>query len=175
MSGSLFYVTSFFFFISAVASCLSWIRLWEEKNYNLGRMLAYLWETKRGRGLLIGVESIAKWGIIFLYGVTLYANNFDLTYHTIVTIFYAVLFVGVLKRIFDRDIVFPSLTPLTISIFALTFLFELILFLFAPLDRFLWFPVLEKMLPFIVAIFVVLLSVFFDFSTDVVINQAIEK
>lgn len=175
MLGLLFVAAAIFFSVSAIASCLTWIKLWEEKNYDLGRVFTYLRETKSGKNLIFGPESIVKWIIILLYGATLFAGNLDSAYRYLVAFFYFALFLGCVRRIINRDIIAPSISGATVSIFILAGLVELLLFLFAPLDRFLWLLLLEKLVPILVMIFVMLVGVFFDFNTDIIINQAVGK
>ena len=175
MSGLLFQATSFFFFVFLVANSISWICLWEEKEYDLRRLIIYIRETKKGRDRLFGRESIIKWVLIFLYSATIFTNSYDNLYHFVVAFFYFYLFLQVIKKVQERDFALFSMTPITISIFSLTLLFELFLFMFSPLDHFLWILIIDKLTPLLIAIIILFFSVFFDFNKDVIINRALSK
>ncbi len=124
---------------------------------------------------MVGVESILRWIVILVYGVTLFSNNYDNIYHLLVFGFYVFVTLGLAKKIYDKDISLPSFTPANIAIIALVLLLEFVFYIFSPLDKFLWFMILEKLLSVFILILVLSLGVFFDFSTDLVINQAIKK
>ena len=175
MAGILFQITSVFFFIWLSSSALHYVRLFEEKENDAKRLFVHLRETRRGRSILTGKVTITKWVIIFLYGVTIFSANFDLYYHIVVFLFYSCLFLLFIKRILSREIVFPKFSKAAVGVLSLSIGTEVVLFLFAPVDRFLWMLIIDKLLLVFITLYLTLFSIFFDFSRDVEVNRAIEK
>ncbi len=175
MAGILFQITSVFFFIWLSSSALHYVRLFEEKENDTKRIFVYLRETRRGKSILTGKVTIAKWAIIFLYGVTVFSANFDIYYHIVVFLFYFGLFLLFIKRILSREIVFPKFSKVAVAVLTLSIGTEVLLFAFAPLDRFLWILIIDKLLLVFITLYLTLFSVFFDFSQDLEVNLAIDK
>lgn len=172
---TLFQITSFFFFVLICSNALSYLALFEEKDYSAKRLLVHLRETKRGRQILIGKIPLIKWFVIFSYLATVFLSAVDNYYHWLVFALYLALFIKFLKSVFDREIVLPKFSRSAGSIFILSILFEFLLFIVPPLDTFLWLLILDKLLLLFITFVFVVFSVFFDFSRDFVINRAIEK
>ncbi|HVZ66797.1 MAG TPA: UDP-N-acetylmuramoyl-tripeptide--D-alanyl-D-alanine ligase [Patescibacteria group bacterium] len=175
MAGLLFGITSVLFSVSIIASCISWVSIWQDKEYSLKRLIVYLKETKTGREALIGRESLIRWLLIFLYSITIFFDNADDFYHYLVFAFYLFISAKVIKKILSKDFSFPTLSFPTVFIIGLALIVEFFLYLFAPVDRFLWLLVLEKLLPIFIVMFIGIFYVFYDFSTDIIINKALER
>ncbi|HVT00856.1 MAG TPA: Mur ligase family protein [Patescibacteria group bacterium] len=175
MAGLLFGLTSVLFSISIFASCISWVNLWQGREYSLKRLFVYLRETKTGREALVGKESLIRWFLILFYSITIFFDNADDLYHGLVFIFYVFVSALIIKRIIKKDFLFPTLSFPTVFIVGLSLIVELVLYLFAPVDRFLWLLILEKLLPVFITLFIGVFYVFYDFSTDIVINKALER
>lgn len=175
MPGILIQVTSIAFFISIAQDLISWIRVWEEKDFNLRRLLIYIKETKSGRSLILGWVGVIKWLVILLYGVTIYVSQFDFYFHIVVFGFYALQVARIIKKILDREFKTPSFSISFFLIFTSVMVFVIALFLLSPVDRFLWILILDKSMALFVVFFIFLISVFFDFGRDVVINRALNK
>ncbi len=175
MSGALFYITSFFFFVFSIVNGIAWLKLWEDKEFKWKRVFIHLKDTKQGRSILFGVENITKWILILVYSVTIFVNGFDNYYHLLVFVLYFVIFLKIIWKVYNRDILLPNipLNNILIILFASCFIF--LLFVFPPLDRFLWIIILDKSIALIIALFVALFLVFFDFNTDIIINNAVSK
>lgn len=175
MAGILFQITSVFFFVWLLSSALHYLRLFQEKEYDAKRVFIHLLETRRGRSILMGKVTITKWIIIFLYGATIFSAGFDLYYHIVVSLFYFGLFLLFFKRILSREIVFPKFSKVALLVLALSIGTEFLLFAFAPIDRFLWIVVIDKLLLVFITLYLTLFSIFFDFSEDLEVNRAIKK
>lgn len=175
MAGILFQITSVFFFIWLLSSALHYVRLFQDKENDVKRLFVHLLETKRGRSILLGKVTIAKWILIFLYAATIFFVNFDLYYHIIVFLFYLCLLLLFTKRIFSREVAFPTFSKVAVAVLSLSIGTEVLLFAFAPIDRFLWMLIIDKLLLFFITLYFTLLSIFFDFAQDLEVNRAIEK
>src|SRR3990167_8692229 len=165
----------FLFSVFLISNAFFWLKLWEDKEYNWKRLFIHLTETKQGRKIVIGTESLIKWGIILLYGTTIYSSRFDIYYHFIVFSLYTYLFIKLIIKIYNKDFHLPTFSLQAASILGLSLFFEFTVYAFAPLDRFLWLILLDKLLAFIIGIFILIFLVFFDFSKDIVVNKAAEK
>lgn len=174
MADIIFWLTSLFFFSFLIFNTISYLSLWEEKEFKLKRILIYLKETKKGRGLILGPENLIKWFAIFLYGTTIFLGG-DFYYHILVALLYLYVFIKVILRIYHREFAFPtpSLNSFLIIIFALAF--SAVLFVFPPLDRYLWILIIDRFHPLILIFFLGVFLIFFDFRQDTIINRAIDK
>ncbi len=171
----LFLITSVLFYIFVVANSLSWLKLWEEKGYNLPRVLTHLKDTRQGRRVLFGPTSIGKWILIFSYGLTIFIN-IDFYFHILVSAYYLFLIILLGRKIYQKEFYLPTVTPvLTIIIVFLSLGVISLFYLVPPLDKYLWLMILDRITPVIIALFVFMFSIFFDFSTDVIINKALRK
>ena len=175
MHVDLFVITSGLFLFSLITNLISWLRLLEDKNYDLKRLFFHLKETRKGRSIFFGAGSILKWGLIFLYSSTITYDKFDPIYHAIVFVFYLILALSNLIKIYNRNLELPSISVNTISIILFAIFAEVILMLFSPLDQFLWLLIIDKLLFIFIIFSVLFLSVFFDFSSDLLINRASER
>lgn len=175
MSGLLFQITSSAFFLFLIFNAISWLKIWEDREFKWERVVIYLRETKQGKGLLFGYVSLIKWILILGYSVTIVSSEFDYYYHLSIFALYVFLSFRTILRIYSREFTFPSFPYTFLFILVLTVAFELTLFAFSPLDRFLWMLIIDRLLPLIIAFFVLILYVFFDFNTDIIINKALRK
>ncbi len=171
----LFQIVTVLFGICIIAESISWVKLWEDHEYSLRRFIIFLKETKSGRKLIYGPIAIVKWAIIFSYFITIFLQGSDEYYHITVFILYAFLFLGILKNFFEKEISLPKINFSNFLVLFVTFFAEFALFIFAPLDHFLWIILIEKIMPVILAFTLLLLATFFDFRKDAVINHALRK
>jgi UDP-N-acetylmuramoyl-tripeptide--D-alanyl-D-alanine ligase len=175
MSGWLLNVTSFFFFVSLASDLFFWLKTWEDRDYNFKRFLLFVSETKKGRSLIFGPIGLIRWVVILTYFLTVFLVGFDNYYHILVFLLYSFVMLGILKSLLERDISLPSITVSNVLIVSATLFVSIVLFIFAPLDRFLWILIIQKMLPLVFSFSLFIVSMFFDFSRDVIINRAVEK
>lgn len=174
MPGLLFQITSVSFFVFIAFNSISWLKLWEDKEFKWKRVFIHLGETDLGRNILFGNLSLLKWLVILGYAATIFSSNLDYYYHLAVFALYAWQLGRILLRIYEKEFSFPSLLPSFIILF-LTLALISVLFVFPPLDRFLWILILDKILSLIIGFLVLVMSIFFDFNQDVIINKALKK
>ncbi len=174
MADIIFWLTSLFFFSFLISNTFSWIGLWEEKDFKFSRILIHLIETKKGRSLVLGWENALKWSAIFLYSATIFLGG-DFYYHILVTLVYLYAFIKVILRIYHREFAFPTLSLNSLLIIFIALAFSAVLFVFPPLDRYLWMLIIDRLHPFILALILSIFLVFFDFRQDTIINRAIDK
>ncbi|MBI4091842.1 MAG: hypothetical protein HY427_01405, partial [Candidatus Levybacteria bacterium] len=174
MADIIFWLTSFFFFSFLIFNTISLLSLWEEKEFRLKRILVYLKETKRGRDLILGPENLIKWSAIFLYGATIFWGG-DFYYHLLIFLIYFYLFIRIVFKIYNREGALPTISFNTLLVIFLTLAFSTVLFLYSPLDRFLWMLIIDRLHSPLLAFATSTLLVFFDFRQDAIINRAIDK
>lgn len=169
----LFWLTSLFFFSHLIFNTVSWLSLWEEKEFKPSRLLIHLKETRKGKSLIFGLDNFIKWLAIFLYGITIFWGG-DFYYHLLVALIYLYLFIKIILKIYNREFSLPTLSLNAILIILLTLVFSGVLFIFPPLDRYLWTLIIDRLNPLLLAFFIGILLVFFDFRQDTIINRAID-
>src|SRR3989344_4302087 len=143
----LFHATSFLFFLSIILNGLSWIRLWETRDYQWRRVLIHLKYTNGGRNILFGPTSSIKWFLILLYSATVFINGFDAYYHLLVFLFYLLVIIDHIRKVYLRIYLFPTVSIYMIVICGTAVILEIILFIFSPLDRYFWILILDKSFP----------------------------
>lgn len=175
MAGLLVQLTSLLFFFCLGANLLLWIYSWQAQEYSVKRLFIYFKETKSGRNLFLGWAGLSKWVLIGLYLITIFFSGYDFAYHVVIFLFYLIFSLTLLKKIIDKNYPLPSISLAVIVVFIFSIIIEAVLFVFPPLDQFLWILLLDKLGPILVAIFLMIFAVLFDFSSDVTINRALSK
>lgn len=135
----------------------------------------HLKETKQGRKILFGISSDVKWGLIFGYAATIFVSGIDSVYHYLIFGLYLALSFRVFKRLYSKELYLPRISVSVVVIFLLVLLVQSLFYLFAPLDKFLWLLIMDKLTFFLVAFFVAISLIFFDFNSDILINKAVQK
>lgn len=168
-------LTSFFFICTLVGDAFFYLKLFEEKDYNARRVFVHLRETRRGKSILTGRVTIAKWIVILAYSTTIFINGIDNFYHIVVFTLYLLLFINLIKRFFSRELFVPKFSKITVIVFSGSMLLEFFLYLLPPIDVYLWMLVIDKLLLVFITLLLLLLSIFIDFGRDIVVNRAINK
>ena len=174
MADIILWLTSLFFFSFLISNTFSWFGLWEEKGFKFSRILIHLIETKKGRSLVLGWGNALKWLVILLYSATIFLGG-DFYYHILVALVYLYGFIKVILRIYHREFAFPALSLNSLLIIFLALTISAVLFVFPPLDRYLWMLIIDRLHPLILVFFLSIFLVFFDFRQDTIINRAIDK
>lgn len=162
------------FAITVAANALSFLSLFEGRDYNAQRFLIFLRETKRGKNLIYGKVAILKWVAIFAYIITIFVD-FDTYYHLLVFGLYFILFLNLVRHVKNKDFVLPTFNKNTMVALTLTVVLEIGLYTIAPLDPYLWLLLIDKLMLVILSFSLVLIFVFSDFTRDQTINRAIAK
>ncbi len=172
MDHILFSTTSVLFFITIAINAISFLSIFEGRDYNAKRLLIYLRETKSGKNFLLGRIAFVKWIVIFAYVLTVFfpIDNF---YHITVFLLYVLLTLNIVRHVSNRDFTLPRFTKGIIAALIATAIIEILLYSFAVVDQFLWLLLIDKFLLLILSFFLVVISVFSDFGRDYVINRAI--
>ncbi len=158
-----------------VSNGITFLRLFEDRGYSAKRLFIHLRETKKGREAIFGRDAILKWIVIFAYMITVFVNGIDVYYHLLVFTLYFAFFLQVVINIKNKELIIPQLSKGVLSAFGLALFVEGFLYSFAPLDQYLWILILDKMLLIIISLFLLAVSIAFDFRRDTVINSAIKK
>lgn len=170
----IFGFTSLFFFSFLIFNAINWLALWEEKEFNLSRILIHLKETKKGRSLILGFENFLKWLGIISYIITIFWGG-DFYYNLFIFLIYLYVFLKLAIKIYNRDFILPTFSLNTFFIIFLSLTLAGFFFVFRPLDRFLWVLVIDRLYLPILIFFTSIFLVFFDFRKDTIINKAIDK
>lgn len=174
-SDILFLVTSFLFFIFIVRNILSWLYLWEKKDYNVARVFFYLKDTYSGGQILYGWGSVFKTILLIFYFFTIFYTKWYTFYPHFIFFTYLISFFLIIHEIFQRQIRLPSFTIRNTSCFILVISILLALYAIPLLDKYFWLLLLDK----IVSIFTMTVLLFLgfpsDFYRDSLINKAVKK
>jgi len=171
----LFIVTAIFFFVALINDAFFYLSLFAEKDYSVRRLFVHLRETRRGKSIITGRVTLFKWVLIFSYAATIFVTGVDFYFHLAVFFLYTILFINLIRRLYNKELALPKFSKITILAFCFSMLVVILLFVIPPIDVFLWMLVIDKLLLLFVTIFIVFLSIFVDFGRDISLNQAIEK
>lgn len=174
-SDILYSVASSLFFIWVVRNILFWVALWQLKEYRLDRIFVHLKETKQGRDLFFSPVSILKTFAIFAFGFVIFNNQFLLHYQIIVTIFYFFIAVYAVSEGLARTLKRPAITFKSILIVVASLLSVYLLYSLPIIDKFLWFLIIDRLTPFIVIFYILILSFPTEIIHDILIERAIGK
>lgn len=175
MNVMLYFFTSTLFFIFLIRNILFWLHLWQIKEYRFDRLFIHLTETHQGRNLIFNPMNIFKLTVFFVFFATIFWTDLYPFYPFVVLIVYILSCIEIGKEFASKQVRVPVITFKILVIFFLTFLIEIVLFSFHLLDKFFWFLFLDKITPFVIAIFIILFSLPGDFYKDIIINRAIKK
>jgi UDP-N-acetylmuramoyl-tripeptide--D-alanyl-D-alanine ligase len=170
-----YYITSTLFFIWIIRNTFFWVALWQLKEYRFDRVFVHFTETRQGRNLLLSPFLLLKILYIILYGyVVLYSDLLNYYHIGIFAIFLTEVFI-VYREIARRMLKRPVITGKAAIIIVLSNIIIYILFLFPLLDKFFWLLLLDRLLPFFIASFVLLFAVPTELYRDFKVQQAIKK
>src|SRR3989344_2154898 len=161
----------FIYTIRTIRNTLYHIGWWETKEYRFDRMKVHLFETVQGRRWMFGPLSLFKWFLILLYSF-----HFPEMLNSVVFALYTFEAVkNLFEFIYDKR---PSgLRPKIIALIVGTLVFELLLVLLLSFDYPLGLAFLigDKLMPFAVALQVIILNSFFTYYKRDKMTAAREK
>lgn len=171
----LYLLTSGFFAIWILRNTLFWVALWQTKEYRFDRMLVHLKETIQGKTLFFSILSFIKWIALFSYGLVILDQNLILYYQIFIVLIFFSEGVLAIQEIFKKLLKRPTFTFKSSIIVILTILIISIFFLFPLVNNFFWLLLLDRFLPLIIIVFILLLSIPTELYQDVMIENAIFK
>lgn len=175
MQNTLYFITSFFFFVWVVRNILYWLWLWQIKEYRFDRLVIHIKETRQGKKLLYGVSNIIKLFVFFLYFIFIFNDQSSSIYQFLVFSVFLMSFLNVVEELIYKKIKLPILT-IKSGIIGFTTISLVLLFYIVPLvDRFFWLMFLDRLIFAMVAIQIGVFSVPSEFYKDILIAKAIEK
>lgn len=171
----LFTVTYYLFLIHLVRVTIFWLHLWQIKEYRLDRILIHIRETKQGRAILFGFEPVFKTAILISYIAGIFFPVlYDIVPYAIFGIYaYEAARFGL--DLLYRKVKFPVFTPKLIVIALLTTLFVFGLLSIPLLYQYYWLVFVDKLVMFLIMIFMGLMAFPSMFYKDTQINKAIAK
>lgn len=170
-----FFLVSILFFLWTIRNILFWVALWQLKEYRFDRVFVHLKETGQGRILLFSPLPLLKWTVIFAYAVVVFNEALLFPYQVVVVIIFTFQAFLIFKEFFLHFLRKPVLTFKAIFIIFLTFFIIFLLFLFPLVEWLLWFLILDRFTPLLVAFFVFSLSFPTEIYRDLQIERAVKK
>lgn len=171
----LFILTSFLFLVWVMRNTLFWVHLWQLKEYRLDRVLIHLRETYQGKNLLFSSFSVIKLLTIVSFILVAFNSKLLTDYQVAVFLIYVFCTFLLFKEIRSRTLKRPALTVKAFICVLLSFLVIFLLFLLPMVERFLWFLILDKFLPFVVSFLVFFLAFPTEIYRDWKIARAVKK
>ncbi len=170
-----FTVTYYLFIIHLVRSIIYWLSLWQMKEYRLDRILVHIRETKQGRSILFGFEPLVKTAIIFFYFFTIFYPEYYMFVPFAVFGIYAYELIRFAGDILQKKVKLPIFTPKLVMIAIATTAVVFLLLVIPLLDKFFWLVFVDKLVIWIIALFMGIFSFPSIFYKDTQINKAITK
>lgn len=184
----LFIITSVGFFLWIIRNTLFWVELWQSKEYRMDRLSVHLRETVQGKRLLTSPVSIGKWILILGYVLVVYNQSATSLYEILVSLFFVYEGLFVFGEIASGyKLRRPVKTLKALSITGLSLIFITLLFIslgfyshgiaavasgdLAMTWRYVLFLILDRILVFIIALFVFL----FALPTQMYLDYKIKK
>ncbi len=171
----LYLLTIIFFSIWIIRNTLFWVSLWQIKEYRIDRMLVHLRETIQGKNLFFSLFSLIKWITIFGYILVILNQGLLLYYQLFVALIIFIEGISVIKEVSRKLLKRPAFSFKALIISATTVLIISIFIFFPFLEKFLWLILLDRFLPILITILVLLLSIPTQLYQDAVIERATKK
>lgn len=170
----LFIFASLLFGIWILRNILFWVYLWQLKEYRFDRLLVHLKETIQGRRIVTSPLLFLTWFSIFSY-LFVVSHDFVVPYQLLVIFVFSLKVGGVIKEFREKSIKKPVLTLKVIGMLLSVTIAIFILYIFPLVDRFLWLLLLERCVPILITLLVILLSVPTEFYRDIKLEKAVKK
>lgn len=172
---TLTFITITAFFIWIVRNTFFWVSLWQRKEYRFDRIRIHLFETGQGRKMFTSFLSLLKWVAILSYGLVIFRPNFLIPFQICVAAIYIVQAIFVFQEILLRTLQRPVLTMKALFLILAAFTITAIFYVVPLVDFYLWVVILDRLMPFVVACLVFLLSFPTELYQDYRIEQAVKK
>ena len=169
-------IASIGFSLWIVKNTFFWVSLWQLKEYRFDRFFIHLRDTMQGRDILFSPLLFLKIAAILAYTYALSAHENLLPYDFFVFLTFTLQGIFVLGEMSSGNIKRPVLTYKAFAITFLTFICIFTLFFFPFIfEGFFWLLIIERLIPFIVAILIFFFSFPTEFYQDLQIKRAAEK
>ncbi len=160
---------------ASLRKILFWTGLWQNKEYRLDRLLVHLRETNQGKKLFASSSTIGGTLIILSYIFVILFDWFAPFFQVFVLGFFLFSVFDFGKQILDRKLKRPIFTYKTALIILLSLVSTSVLFFFPLTDKYLWTLILLGITPFVVSVWVFLLSFPSEIYTDYLMQKAQKK
>ncbi len=163
------------FFIWVIRNINFWISLWQIKEYRLDRLVVHIKETAEGKELFISPFLLIKLSLLVLFSFIIINPQYILLYNSIIAMVFLVESVFVIKEIKKHVLRRPVFTIKALFVGIITLCMIMALYLVPLVDSFVWLLLLDRLVPFIIGCFVLLLSVPTELLRDIKVEAAIKK
>lgn len=150
-----FLIVIFAFFLGIFRNTLFWVGLWQDKEYRLDRLLVHFRETEQGRKIFLSFGNIAKWFLLFLIILFLHLGRGKTNFYIFIFLteltglLFTVQAFFVLKDAFFHKIKRPVFTIKACIIVFITVLSTILFFWYIPFFSLL---LIDRLIPFIIAL-----------------------
>lgn len=163
------------FIIWELRNILFWTALWQLKEYRFDRVRIHLFETYQGKSLLFSYLSVLKWGTIFSYIIVVLNPSLQDVFVFLVTGIYIVEGLLVIREELSHTLKRPKFTGKASIILGLSLLIIGLLFIFPPVDKFLWLLLLDRFVVLLISFFIFILSFPSQLYKDYIVEKAMKK
>jgi UDP-N-acetylmuramoyl-tripeptide--D-alanyl-D-alanine ligase len=169
----LFVVTSILFFLWVTRSILFWVRISQQNDYRIDRILVFI-KQRRTKGFDL-VLFLFKWLLFFGYVLIIFFDNFYFVFQILITLLYLLQTQILFKETFAVNFHKYKATVRSASIVVISFVFITAIYIFPLLDSFYWLLLLDILVPFIVLFLVFIFSFPMELYSDWRVEQAQKK
>lgn len=175
MSDNLFFLSSLFFFFSAVGNIFYWLYLWQVKEYRSDRLMVHFRETSQGKKLFFNLENLTKILLLALFLVGVFDNQLIAVFRLLVflTFFYSAI--NFFIDLIYKKVKYPIFSFKMIFIAVLTFIIVTFLYLFPLAYNFFWILLIDRVLFLIISFLMFILSIPSEIYKEYVVSKALHK
>ena len=172
----LYIFISIAFFCWIIRNVLFWVYLWQSKEYRIDRLLIHLRETFQGRQLFLSRLSLIKLAVLIVAFILSTGSSSLLFIQISIAILFIFEMILVIREVTTKILFYPNFTLKTIIILLLSFVILVGFYAFRLLDdEFIWLLVLDRLVPFIVSLFVLLFIIPTNLYKEWQIERAMKK
>ncbi len=153
-------ITSVAFFLWVIRNTLFLVSLWQLKEYRVDRLFVHLRETRQGRNIFFSKMLLLKLFGILAFGMLVYDfNAYYIPYHLLVVVIFSLQGLLVMKEVLFHSLKRPVITYKALFLVFISLIFISLLYAIPLIDIYLWFLLIDRLVPFIISFFVLILSV----------------
>lgn len=175
MNSLLSFLITTTFLLWAIRNILFWVALWQVKEYRFDRLLIHIKDTIQGRSLFLSKTLFIKIFLIILFIAIIKDRTYLYPYRLAIATIFCLQALFVVREIVIHTLKRPALTFKAFIVVFMSVVLT-IFFTFTPFTEVsLWLLLVDRLIPFIVIIFVVILAIPTELYRDYKISAAIDK
>lgn len=172
----LFLIASIGFVVWIIRNIFFWVALWQQKEYRIDRLLVHINDTNQGRSIFLSPLLFVKLLLFFAYGYNLFTTGYLFPFQVLTAVVFIFEFYFVFREFYTHSIKRPVWTYKATLLVVLTTFIALFIF-FSPIifEEYFWMLLIDRLIPFLIAVFVFLLSLPTDYYQDIQIRRAVQE